>query len=411
VSDYLAVAGVSAVLQWMLTDSLSSGGPQLLLGSSSPGVTVGSPDLITTGADEPPQLNLFMYYVSINPALRNLGLPAAGPGSVILSNPPLALNLHYLVTAYGAKQFDPEILLAYAMKVFHDQPVISPDTVQAALQALGDTSPTTEATMVAGSTLAEQIEHLRITPETLTTEEIYRLWAAFEAPYRPSTAFQVTVIVIQDVDSFTLNQPVKDVSIVVETNETPVIATITPTAAAAGAQLTVTGQYFVGDPGSTTTVLFDSGQAATPDSVSPNSLLVTLPASLQAGTRGLTVQRSVAFPPSSTAHPGSSSTPGSFRLIPTIGNASPIAATRGSNLTLSISPAVGPAQRAVLQIADVGMPIDQRPVGSAPTGSLQFPVSDAVPLGLQPISVVIDGAQSALTPAGASFVPQAQVAP
>ena len=68
-SDYLAVGGVSAVLKALLTTALSDGGPSTVL-LTPPGVTNLAPDLIATGQDEQAQLNLFMYYASINPALR-----------------------------------------------------------------------------------------------------------------------------------------------------------------------------------------------------------------------------------------------------------------------------------------------------------------------------------------------------
>ena len=100
-SDYLAVGGVSAVLRSLLTNALTAADRAR---SSAPrrGITAISPDLIATGADEQPQLNLFMYYVSLNPALRNLDLPSINGQGDQISNPPLALNLHYLVSAYGA---------------------------------------------------------------------------------------------------------------------------------------------------------------------------------------------------------------------------------------------------------------------------------------------------------------------
>ena len=98
----LAVGGVTTVLKALLNTGLSEGGPSTVL-VSPPGITNKAPDLIPTGQDEPPQLNLFMYYASINPALRNLDLPSMNSSGGQLSNPPLAINLHYLVTAYGGQ--------------------------------------------------------------------------------------------------------------------------------------------------------------------------------------------------------------------------------------------------------------------------------------------------------------------
>jgi len=407
---YLAVGGVSAVLQSMLASALTNGGPSTLLNTSSPGITALSPDLITTGPDEAPQLNLFMYYVSLNPALRNLDLPSLNGGGTQLSNPPLAVNLHYLVTAYGAKQFDPEILLAWAMTVFHDTPVVPPQTIQTALTNLA-TQTSTEAQLVSGSTLAEQIEHLRITPETLTTEEIYRLWSAFLTAYRPSTAFQVSVVVMQDTDGFNANQPVQTRSVSVQPSQSPVITAVSPSVAPAGQLLTITGSNFIGDSASNTVVSFDSGAPVTPASVLPSAITVTVPSGLAAGTHTLRVQRMIVFPSSTTPHSGFSSVPATFQLIPTIENASPVAATQGANLTLTVSPAVGQAQDATLYIGDSAIAIGQRPLsGPASSATLPFPIPATFPVGTYPLSVSIDGARSPLSPlGGGGFGPQVQV--
>jgi hypothetical protein len=45
--------------------------------------------------------------------------------------------------------------------------------------------------------LADQIEQLRITPEFLNTEEMSKLWTATQAHYRPTAAYQVTVVLIE----------------------------------------------------------------------------------------------------------------------------------------------------------------------------------------------------------------------
>lgn len=203
-SDYLAVGGVTAVLISMLTNELTSTGPSSVLSSTA--VTAVSPDMIEAGASEDPRLNLFLYYVSLNPAGRNFGLPSTDASGNPVSNPPLALDLHYLVSAYGGAQFTAEILLGWAMKVFHDTPVVPPAVIQGALTALASQS-SAEARLIATSTLSQAIEHVRITPQTLTTEEIYRLWPAFQAPYRPSTAYQVSVVVIRNTTAFTPAPP------------------------------------------------------------------------------------------------------------------------------------------------------------------------------------------------------------
>jgi hypothetical protein len=410
-SDYLAVGGVSAVLCSLLSTALPVNGPSLVLGSSPAGITATSPDLIATGANEQPQINVFMYYVSINAALRNLDLPSTGPGGSRLSNPPLALNLHYLVSAYGSGQFDPEVLLAWAMKVFHDTPVVPSQTIQQALNGLQAQSGAA-AQLITGSTLANQIEHLRITPETLTTEEIYRLWAAFQTTYRPSTALQVSVVVIQDTQAFTSNLPVRARTVTALPLQTPVIDNVTPNMIAAGQVLSITGSNFVGDNPADTVVSFDGSAGLPPDTVQGNLIRITLPATLSAGTRMVRIQRMIVFPRSPAPHQGFSSSPAPFQLIPTIQDASPVQATLGSPLTITLSPEVGRTQQATLYIGDNAIPIDERPLsGPASSATITFPIPATLPTGTFPLRVEIDGAQSKLTTTGGQLTPQVQVNP
>lgn len=411
-SDYLAVGGVSAVLRSLLATALTSGGPSSLLGSSSPGITATSPDLIKTGPGEQPQLNLFMYYASLNPALRNLGLPSTSAQNGKLSNPPLALNLHYLVSAYGGNQFDPEILLGWAMQVFHETPVVPRATIQDALTGLL-AHPTPETQLIAGSTFANQMEQMRITPEALTTEEIYRLWTAFQTSYRPTTSYQISVVVIQDTQAFSSNLPVQKRTVTALPLQSPVIDAVTPSMIAAGQVLTITGSNFLGDSAADTLVSFDSSPGVSPNTVQANCVRVTLPASLLAGTRTVRVLRNVTFPGSTTAHSGFSSGPALFQLVPSIQGTSPFAATRGTPFTITLSPAVGSAQQATLYIGDNAIPMDARPTtGPAFSTTLTFPVPATFATGLFPLRIEIDGAQSKLIPnLSGQFTPQVQVNP
>ena len=60
-----------------------------------------------------------------NQGWRNVNLPSRNGTGERLTNPPLALNLHYLLTAYGAQDFNAEILLGYAMQLLHETPVFA----------------------------------------------------------------------------------------------------------------------------------------------------------------------------------------------------------------------------------------------------------------------------------------------
>jgi hypothetical protein len=125
------------------------------------------------------------------------------------------------------------------------------------------------------------------------------------------------------------------------------------------------------------------------------------------------VQRTITFSSSPTPHRGFSSSPAPFQLIPTIQDASPVQATLGSPLTLTLSPDVGRTQQATLYIGDNAIPIDNRPTSAPPSSTtIAFPIPTTLSTGLFPLRVEVDGAQSTLNvDASGQFSPQVQVNP
>jgi hypothetical protein len=418
-SDYLAVGGVTAVLKSLLNAGLSEGGPSTVL-VSPPGITNKPPDLITTGQDEQPQLNLFMYYASVNPALRNLNLPSVDSNGNVISNPPLAINLHYLVTAYGANPYDPEILLAFAMQVFHNTPVVPRATIQAALTALNSgTNPSNEQNLIALSTLASQIEHIRITPEALTTEEIYRLWTAFQVSYRPTTSYQVSVVVIQSTQSYKSNRPVQTPpSLLALPLAGPMISKVSPSMIAPEQVMTISGSNFLNGPPSNTLVSFDESAPIAAATVQGNLIRVVVPNTLEAGTCDVRVMCNVTFPSGST-HPCFASNAVPFQLIPAITPPAtpPYEATQGAPFAITINPAVGNIQTVVVYIGDTAIPQTQGPLGPPSTSNtVTVTVPSTVAPGAYPLRVEVDGAQSQLTqdtnqssPTYGQWLPQVEV--
>lgn len=198
-SNALAIAGVSAVLRDLLDNGLIDHQVTDALGA---GVTVSSlaPDVVPIDGDRAvPRLNLFLYQVTPNAAWRNVDLPSCDAGGRRVSNPPLALDLHYLLTAYGIEDLQAEVLLGYGMQLLHENPVLSRAAIRTALNP----SPVNGALLpsvfqaLRSADLAEQVEMLKITPAPMNTEEISRLWSALQAHYRPTAAFQVSVVLIE----------------------------------------------------------------------------------------------------------------------------------------------------------------------------------------------------------------------
>ena len=96
-----------------------------------------------------------------------------------------------------------------------------------------------------------------------------------------------------------------------------------------------------------------------------------------------------------------------------IGGEPEIERGRPRPLAITVNPAVGPAQQAVLYIGDAAVPIDDRAPGTPASTSLTFPIAADLPTGTGtlPIRVEIDGAQSALTLVAGVFTPQVTVSP
>jgi hypothetical protein len=201
VSNALGISAVTAVLQFLLTSVYHSGS-----GLGGVAVSAVAPDIVQSrlGGTAAAQLlvNVFLHQVTPNAAWRNVDLPwLAADGSTRLSNPPLALDLHYLLTAYGSEDCEAEALLGLAVQFMHETPVLPRSQIQNVLSSLAAHPPPTGSSalfkLLRESGIADQIEMIKITPATLGREELAWLWTALKADYRPTFPFQVTVVLIQ----------------------------------------------------------------------------------------------------------------------------------------------------------------------------------------------------------------------
>ena len=202
-SNALALAGVTAVLRDLLNDGIVNKNVAGVVGQTVTVTTLPPDRVAAEDGTEATQLNVFLRQVTPNLGWRNEGLPSRdAAGRTRLSNPPLALDLHYLITAYGAADLHAEIVLGYAMQLLHENPVLTRDAIRVALQRPPDDEATLPSALraLAGSGLQDQVEQLRITPEFLNTEELSKFWTAAQARYRSSAAYQVSVVLIQATD-------------------------------------------------------------------------------------------------------------------------------------------------------------------------------------------------------------------
>lgn len=189
-SDFHAIGGVSATLQALLRDRMEV--PTEVPGGQFE-ITVGPPQGPPANNQdaEPPRVNLFLYRVTENAQLKNQEIPGHGHPAAY-GHPPLSLDLHYLLTAYGTTddggQMNETIshfLLGSAMRVLHDNPVIHDGMVTGGGQSILHAS------------LRGEFERVKVTLEPLTIEDLSKVWTAITLPYRISAAYMVNVVQIE----------------------------------------------------------------------------------------------------------------------------------------------------------------------------------------------------------------------
>jgi hypothetical protein len=452
-STALAIASVTAVLKNLLDNGVINDQVITSMGSA---VTVSAiaPDLVPVDANAPSRLNLFLYHVTPNQGWRNAALPSRDPAGARVSNPPLALDLHYLLTAYGASEFHAEILLGYGMQLLHETPVLTREAVR---RALAPASPVTGTILpppldtLSASELADQVEQIRVTPQTMTSEEASKLWTAIQSHYRATVAYVASVVLIESRRSARAALPVAEDKrhIYVVPFEVPVIDQVVSASGdrspiAVGSTLAIRGRNLRGDQ---TFVNLDGHElvpaagAVTPARIDI-PLTSPLPAGLYAGVKGVQVIHRFAMGDPPTDHRGFESNAAAFVLRPTITNGPVISgadvsglvattetmggvavALRAGVLTLALDPAVGRAQRVVLVLNELNAAPGTRPhaysfqapaQNGLPDGTLDS-LTVAIPFarvvaGTYVVRVQVDGAESVPAQDGAGVFHAPRVA-
>ncbi|CAD5108374.1 DUF4255 domain-containing protein [Zestomonas carbonaria] len=197
-STALGIAATAAVLQQLLQSGFAALKLEDVLGANAVAVTCIPPERIPADSAAS-QLNLFLYNQTRNPGWTNLDLPSRDSRGERIANPALALDLHFLIAAYGVADFHAEIMLGAAMQILHDTPGLGREAIREALMPAPTKPNLPNQLQLAG--LADQVEQLRITPLNHNTDEVSRIWAALQTPARPSAAYLVSVLLQQSTKS------------------------------------------------------------------------------------------------------------------------------------------------------------------------------------------------------------------
>ncbi len=391
-SNSLAIAAVTATLRNLLDSKINASladDPATDPGLAGTGITTKALDKARTGSSN--QVNLFLFQTAPNSAWQNRDLPQQTKPNE-QGRPPLALVLHYLVTAYGAGDDDQmgHRLLGRSMSVLHDHAVLGQTEIRAAL---------------AGNDLADQIDRVRIVPLALSVEEISKLWTVFQAPYRISAAYQISAVLIDSNvpakaalpvlkrgsdnrgvgSQASLDSPYPNLTAIGLPANQPCLR-LGQTAQLVGAKLEGTGQGILLQHSR-----WDAGveipPTGTPTDTEIDVVIPNMPASWPAGfyLASALVQR-----PTETYRRSTNELP--LMVAPVITSALPLTATVGSTLALSCSPEVLSSQRASLFVGDREVPAQAHP---SQTSSLGFALPPDLS-GTYFIRLRVDGIDSQL---------------
>jgi hypothetical protein len=378
-SNPLAIAAVTTTFSQLLQRVIEE---PTLAGAT---VTTDAPDVARAGRSGR-QLNLFLYQVNPNAALRNMDLPFRGGDGELRNRPVLALNLRYLLTAYGHNDgaLDAHHLLAHAMSLVHDEGVLGRQQIRDAIDA---------EPAVAQSDLADQVELVKLCEQTLTVDEISRLWGMYQTTnYRLSVSYDASVVLVERPQPVRSALPVRSANLYVAPFHQPLIETVTPQVALAGQTLRITGRNLAAD---IVTVRFGATLAA-PSEVADWRIDAVLPAALRAGVNTVQVVHELSLGTPATPHRGFASNVAAFVLAPRITTAAPISVARGDDLTLDFTPPVDRDQQVSILLGDREIAVPAREPDSAPVGTLDFPVAETFPPGSYLLRLRVDGAESQL---------------
>ncbi|MFQ5603175.1 MAG: DUF4255 domain-containing protein [bacterium] len=392
-SNFLAIATVTATLRHILLDAVQSDVPGAEVTTEQPNNLVNQ--------NPAPRVNIYLYQVTPNAAYRNTDLPTRRSNSQMVQRPRAAIDLHYLLTVYGNEvTLEPQRLLGSTVRTIHEHPVLTREDIKDVI-----INPTYN--FLARSNLADEVELVKFTPTSISLEELSKLWSVFfQIPYSLSVSFQATVVLIESEITTKPALPVLERNIVVQPFRGPVIETILSEDGADAAILSSSTILIRGKKlQSKNSQVRIGGQLATPQSVVDTEIklsLSTLPNidELQAGVQGIQVVHVIfAGPPPY----GFESNVAAFVLQPNFDEADIQYDENKQEVQVTVQPRVGKMQRVLLLLNTVptadNSTSDSYSFPAAPreqdSRTVNIPIRD-VKNGLYLVRLQIDGAQSPL---------------
>ena len=387
-SNYLAIATVTETLRSVLEAAVSAD----VSGAHATAVRPSGTNNTGTGGGLPTSgVNVFLYQIMPNAAGRNLDLPTRRADGSAIQKPRAAIDLHYMLTAYGQEStLEPQRVMGSVVRTMASRPVLTRKAIDDAAGGVG---------YLAAQNLSVDVELVKFVPLALTLDELSRVWSVFfQTSYALSVCYQATVVFLDEDTAIASALPVRTANILARPIERPVIEVIAPQPARAGDTITITGSN-VGRGAPFVKIGDADPIPATVNGAS--SISVKLPATTRAGVSAVRVAQKIDFGTGapSEPHQGYESNVAAMALAPRILSPVPGATIApGSTVSVTVDAPVGRTQDAALLLGSARVPVPQRP-WSDPDAATTL-VTSAVPADLAPGSTFlrfqVDGVDSFL---------------
>lgn len=375
-SDYRAIGGASATLRALLLDRMEE----------NVEVTIARPD---TADLDPPRVNLFLYRIEESGSLKNQDLSGHAPGGA-LGNPPLALELYFMLTAYseGDDHRADQELLGDAMRALHENAIVPKNLLDPSVEPL--------------------FESVRISIQPMSLDDLSKIWSASTKPFRLSVCYKVTAVLIESrarrqyrppvaeppsggprITAIPIARPRIERLLVIRQNDPSNLER--PIAyARIGDRVVIEGSEFAAP----TRLFFDDlDVSASIQSLSDRRIVVTLPddAALQPGPVRVRIQSDVMLGEPPEPHRGLPSNLAVFVLVPRV-QAAVFDGGPPRSVTITGSRLFQQNRPGFAVIGDTVVPAAQYAAGAQ--NEIEINIPDALAAGEYAVRVRLNGAES-----------------
>lgn len=390
VSDYRAIATVTAVIRDILIESQDN------IGSNAT-VRTSSPNDLKEPSNDADILNLFLYQVTSNNACHSLDLPTRNQNGKLMTKPKLALDLHYLLTTASKNELKAQLMLSSAMMALQENAIIPKNKIMNTTSLTEDT----DEKFLFGSNLVNQVESLKITLQSISTEELTKLWSSFfQTGYRLSVAYHVSVVLLESTLEPSPSLPVSKRQLRVIPLKQPIIEKIEPQIMTYDPtkRLVLKGRNLSSDK---VFVQIDDKEIKVEDKdLSENQLSLLLSEDTLAGVKQVQVLQKILFDKNDKeGHKSYTSNIAAFVLTPNLTSVTSTPLNANEDLTLTFEPGIAANQKVNVLIGDYVIPVTLSAPDSAnvyPMKTLTVKIPTHILAGTYHVRLRVDNADSSL---------------